>query len=238
MSDERLLRVLSQLNTDDQLVPPMVRLCEVGAQLSGTTGAGIMLMANHVPQGTLCVSDDVSRVIEDLQHTLGEGPCLDAYGQGQPVLEPDLEHATVKRWPAFTPAAVAAGALAIFGFPLKIGATSLGALNLYRDTTGPLTDDEYADVSIMAEVAARSVIDLQSQAPPGALAAELTAGMSYQHVVHQASGMVSVQLGVPVGEALVRLRAHAFAEDLALTEVAAAVVARQLRFDETDGDVR
>ena len=238
MSSDRLLRVLSHLTTDDQLMPAMVRLCEVGAQLSGTTGAGIMLMVDKVPQGTLCVSDDVSGLIEELQHTLGEGPCVDAFNQGQAVLEPDLAAPAVQRWPAFTPAAVAAGARAIFGFPLQIGGTRLGALNLYRDSTGPLSVDQHADVSIMAEVAARTVIDLQSLAPPGALAVELREGTSYQHVVHQASGMASVQLGISVGDALVRLRAHSFATDRPLTEVARDVVDRRLRFDESDGGVR
>jgi hypothetical protein len=233
VSSERLLRVLKRLTTDDQVMPPMTRFCELGAELSGTTGAGIMLMVEEVRPGTLCVSDEVSRVIEDLQHTLGEGPCVDAYNEGRPVLEPDLASPATQRWAAFTPAAVAAGARAIFGFPLQIGATRLGALNLYRDTTGPLSEDEYADVSIMAEVAARNVIDLQSQAPPGALAAELEEGTSYGLVVHQASGMVSVQLGVSVGEALVRLRAHAFAADGPLAEVARDVVARRLRFDDS-----
>ena len=237
MSSERLLRVLGQLTRDDELTPPMIRICEVGTRLSGTTGAGLMLMAAEVPHRTVCVTDDVSRAIEDLQHTLGEGPCLDAYHEGQAVLEPDLAHPNRPRWSAFTPAAVAAGARAIFGFPLQIGATRLGALNLYRDTSGPLSDEQFADVSVMAEVAARSVIDLQSHAPPGDLAEELRDGTSYHHVVHQASGMVSVQLGVTVGEAMVRLRARAFAMEQPLVDVAQAVVARRLRFDEPDGRI-
>ena len=196
-----------------------------------------MLMVDDVAQGTLCVSDEVSRVIEDLQHTFGEGPCVDAYHEGQPVLTPDLAAPAAERWSSFTPAAIAAGARAIFGFPLRVGTTRLGALNLYRDSTGPLSADQHADASIMADVAARTVIDLQSHAPTGTLADQLEAGTSYRLVVHQASGMVSVQLGVPVTEALVRLRAHAFAHDQSLTELARAVVDRQVRFDDSAGPV-
>ena len=233
-----MLRVLDHLTRDDEAMPPMTRICEVGAHLSGTTGAGIMLMAAEVPQGTLCVSDDLSGVLEDLQHTLGEGPCIDAYHGGEPVLEPDLADPSTHRWSAFTAAALAAGARAIFGFPLRVGGARIGALNLYRDTAGPLSDDQYADVSVVSDVAARNVLDLQSQAEPGTLAHELRAGLRFQHVVHQAAGMVSVQLGVTVTEALVRLRARAFAMDTPLVEVAQAVVARELRFDEPDGGVR
>jgi hypothetical protein len=66
------------------------------------------------------------------------------------------------------------------------------------------------------------------------LSIELEAGADFQYVVHQASGMIAVQLGVGVGEALVRLRAYAFANDRRLTEVAADVVGRRLRFDPED----
>ena len=100
---------------------------------------------------------------------------------------------------------------AIFGFPLQVGAVRLGALNLYCDRPGPLTDDQHADALVMADVAAQAVLVLQANAPPGKLAAELEAGADFQYVVHQASGMVAAQLDVSVGQALdpaagVRLR--------------------------------
>src|SRR3954468_21826917 len=97
------------------------------------TGAGIMLMSGDTQRGSVCSSNDVSELIEDLQYTLGEGPCIDAFHQQRPVLEPDLAEPTMPRWVAFTAPAVAAGARAIFGFPLRIGSVHLGALNLYRD---------------------------------------------------------------------------------------------------------
>ena len=70
---------------------------------------------------------------------------------------------------------------------------------------------------------------------PGALATELEEGADFRFVVHQASGMVAVQLGVSVGEALLRLRAYAFANDRLLAEVAEDVVGRRLRFDDRRG---
>jgi hypothetical protein len=87
----------------------------------------------------------------------------------------------------------------------------------------------------MADVAAELILMMQAQAPPGVLPIELEAGADFQYVVHQASGMVAVQLGVGVGEALVRLRAYAFAQDCPLTAVAGDVVGRRLRFDVKDG---
>ncbi len=195
------------------------------------SGAGIMLMTGDTQQGSVCSSNAVSNLIEELQFTLGEGPCVDAHLEDQPVLEPDLADPATPRWLGFTPPAVEAGARAIFGFPLQVGSVRLGALNLYRDRSGPMTDDQYADALVLAGVAARSVLAMQAHAAPGTLSTELEAGANFRFVVHQASGMVAVQLGVSVGEALARLRAHAFGNNLLLTDVAEAVVARKLRLE-------
>jgi hypothetical protein len=233
---ERRLRILRQLvgRGGDDLGTK--RLCEVGADVAGVTGAGIMLMSGDVPRGSLCATDAVSRLVEDLQYALGEGPCVDAFRQDRPVAEPDLAAPGTNRWPAFSGPAVAAGARAVFGFPLQVGAVRLGALDLYRDRPGVLDDEHHADALVMADVAAQAILVLQADAPPGRLATELTAGADFHYVVHQAAGMVAAQLDVGVGEALVRLRAHAFGADRPVTDVARDVVARRLRFDAASGE--
>ncbi len=230
MPGERRLRILSLLIGGPSELKTK-RLCEVCAEVTGLSGAGIMLMAGNEPRGSVCTTDDVSALIEQLQYDIGEGPCVDAYQQDRPVLEPDLADPSEPRWLGFTGPAVAAGARAIFGFPLQVGAVRLGALNLYRDRPGPLTGEQHTDALVMADVAAQAVLLLQAKAPPGLLAAELEANADFQYRVHQASGMVAVQLGVTISQALVRLRAHAFGNGLPLVEVAEDVVARKLRFD-------
>jgi hypothetical protein len=195
------------------------------------SGAGIMLMSGDLPSGSVCTTNDVSALIEELQYSLGEGPCVDAYNQKRPVLEPDLANPSESRWPAFTAPVLEAGVRAVFGFPLQVGTVRLGALNLYRDRSGPLGEDQHADALVMAGVAAQAVLAMQAGAPPGELAAELEAGGDFRYVVHQASGMVAAQLHVTVGVALIRLRAYAFANDRPLSQVAEDVVSRKLRFD-------
>ena len=206
------------------------RLCDIGAKVTGATGAGIMLMSGDVPRGSICTTDPVSALIEQLQYDLGEGPCVDAYSLDLPVSEPDLAAPTVPRWLAFAGPALDAGARAVFGFPMRVGSIRLGALNLYSVHPGPLTDDQHADALLMADVAAETMLLLQAQAPPGMVAGELEAGADFQYVVHQAAGMVAVQIGVTIAQAVVRIRAYAFGNGLALGDVAAAVVARTLRF--------
>jgi hypothetical protein len=207
------------------------RLCEVCAEVVAVSGAGVMLMSGDVPEGSLCTTNAVSGVIEELQYTLGEGPCVDAYQTDRVVLEPDLADPDTPRWLAFTPKAVEAGARALFGFPVRLGAVRLGAMNLYQDRPGPLSDDQHADALVMADVVAQWVLDVQAEAPPGALAAELEAGGEFYFVVHNAAGVVSVQLGCTITEALIRLRAYAFSNDRLIRDVAKDVVARTLRFE-------
>ena len=231
MAGERRLRILAQLVGSGAFGLETKRLCEVSAEVTGMSGAGIMLMSGDVPSGAVCTTDDVSRLIEELQYTLGEGPCVDAYHQDRPILEPDLVEPRAPRWMAFASPAIAAGARAVFGFPLQVGAVRLGALNLYRDRTGPMSNEQHADALVMADVSAAAVLMMQANAPPGKVAVELESGSDFRYIVHQASGMVAVQLNVSIAQAMIRLRAYSFGNDRPLTEVAGDVVARRLRFD-------
>jgi GAF domain-containing protein len=192
-------------------------------------GAGVMLISDDIPRGSLCTTDEVSHLIEELQYTLGEGPCLDACQQDRVVAEPDLADPVTRRWPAFTPPALQAGVRAVFGFPLRVGTAHLGALNLYRDVPGPLTGDQHADALVVADVAARWVLEAQAGAPPDTVAEELEVGADFHFAVHNAAGIVSVQEGISVTEALIRLRAFAFSSDRLLAEVARDVIAHRLR---------
>jgi hypothetical protein len=124
----------------------------------------------------------------------------------------------------------------VFGFPLHVGAVRLGALNLYCDRPGSLTGEQHADALVAADVATHAVLALQANAPPGQLAVALDAGSDFGYVVHQASGMVSAQLDVSVGQALIRLRAYSFGNDRPLADVARDVVDRTLRFDAQSGE--
>ena len=228
MAGDRLYRILVALSAGEQPWSP-ARLCEACPPIMGVNGAGVMLMSDDIPRGSLCTTDGVSRLIEDLQYTLGEGPCVDAYRSDRVVAEPDLAGPVTHRWPAFTPPALRAGVRAVFGFPLRVGTVHLGALNLYRDLPGPLTSDQEADALVMADVTARWVLEAQAGAPLDALAEALEVGADFHFSVHNAAGIVSVQEGISLSEALVRLRAFAFSSDRLLADVAQDVIARALR---------
>jgi len=227
---ERLVRILGLLGDGDG--SGGARLCEVAAEVTGTSGAGVMLLVDERPQATVCTSGELSALIEEAQYTLGEGPCVDAHRLGEVISEADLGAAGAARWAAFSRRALEAGARAVFGYPIRIGTVRLGALNLYRDQPGPLGDDQHADALVMADVAARMILASQAGKPTGTL--DVDEDFHWWGVVHQAAGMVSVQLAIPVADALVRLRAHAFRSDRLVSDVARDVVERRLRFDRED----
>lgn len=193
------------------------------SKMPGSDGDG------YPSRGLVHATNPVSAGLEELQLTVGEGPCLDAFASGGPVLVADLA-AAAARWPAFTPAACELGAAAVFSFPLQVGVVRLGSLDLYRDTTGPLTPVELADGLILSDLATQGVVaDLDGHRT------EDVSWLADPHAqVHQATGMVQVQLNSTTEVALMRLRGYAFTHSVPLAEVARQVVGRSLRFTETE----
>ena len=111
--------------------------------------------------------DSVAETVEEMQYTFGEGPCVDAFSSRQPVLIPDLAVVEVVRWPGFRDGALAAGIRAAFGFPILIGTVCIGALDLYHDRPGELSEEQLADAAVVADVAGRTVLDGQLVAGVG-----------------------------------------------------------------------
>jgi len=212
------------------------RLAEKCVELLGVTGAGISIVSDTGNRAVVCASDDVSARIEELQVTLGEGPCVDSVDRGGPILVRDLsDHhdLSVERWPSFMRAAYDDGVRAVFAFPMRIGALGIGALDLYRTTPGALSEDELSGALVAAEVAGVAVLGLRPDA--GAAPVKDWETGAYLAQVHQATGMVMVQLGVSVDQAFLLLRARAFATGRPLRDLAADIVQRRLRFSQEDG---
>ena len=208
------------------------RIADLCVEMLDVTGAGISLVSDTGTRGVICATDDVAMRIEELQLTLGEGPCVDAINAGGPVLVPDLDDRqdlSSDRWPTFLAAVASAGVRAVFAFPLRIGVINLGAMDLYRDATGPLADKELGAALLAAEAAGLALLSLRTTEDGGLIVDEHL--RSFQPQVHQATGMVMVQAGVTIEQAFLLLRARAFASGRSLFAVSADVVARRVRFD-------
>jgi hypothetical protein len=233
VSSDRLSVVLAAMaDVDGDPESAVDRVCAAGVALLSLKGAGLSLMVDGELRGTAGVSDPGVAVVQELQLSLGEGPCVDAWRSSAAVLEADLTNPAVVRWPAFAQAGVEAGVRAVFAFPLHLGAVGIGVLVLYRDRPGGLTADELAYGLVLADLATQVVLSLQAGAPAGRLHELLAKEPAHWAEIHQATGIVSVQLGTSLDQAFVRLRARAFADGRPLRAVAREIVAGRLRLED------
>lgn len=236
----RVAEILSVIARGGEQVSLPSQLCAACLSALPVSGVGAALMTADGPSGVvLAATDERARQLEELQFALGEGPCVEASGGGRPVLEPDLVAAGSSRWPRFGAAVLDAGVRAVFAFPLRIGAIRVGVLDLYRDTPGPLTTPGLVEALAFADAATAVVLHLQDHGGGDGAASALIDQMDSRAEVHQATGMITIQLGVSLAEALLRLRAHAYATGRTVSAIAADVVSRRMHFDdEFDGPPR
>ena len=183
-------------------------------------------------RGVAAISDPDDLWLAELQFTLGEGPSLDAHSWGRPVLVPDLDAGAMRRWPGYAPAAVEKGVRSVFAFPMQIGAARLGVFDVYREQTGSLSKPAFSQAVAFADVALTTLLDGQHDAPPGEVGLGLGEALEPRAVIYQAQGMVTVQLGVDLAEAMVRIRAHAYANQQPITSVASDIVSRKIRLED------
>jgi len=227
MSDDRAVRVGVAFARQPSAAPA-ARMCGACVEILDVSGAGVTIMSG-ANSGPVCASDERMTRLEDLQFSLGEGPCRDAYNIGLPIIEPDLERPVPGRWPHYTLAALQIGARGVFAFPLTIGTTRVGVLTLYQDMPGPLSIGQTADSLVVADVIAQTMVSIQTDSELQLLAGELSDPHAHRAEVHQASGMTSVQLRISTAEALLRMRAHAYVTGQSVGLIAEQIVARTLR---------
>jgi hypothetical protein len=209
--------------------------CSLTARLLGADGAALSLVA-LADRPLVCVTDEVAAALEDAQFTAGDGPSVDAASAPLPVVATDLASPPDdERWPIFAPAAAELGIRGAVAVPLRVGAARLGVLTAYRRAAGRPSIETYADAVVLGALLTREIVREQAAAPFGGLALFVTDATAYRAQVHQASGMVAVQLGIGVIDAMVRLRGRAYAEGRPVGEIAAEVVARTRRFASADG---
>jgi len=231
MFSERLLSIFEMVAAHERSGGERGLLCAVATEITGVDAASIALWSDELPLSRFCASDAMARSLLDLEMTVGEGPCTESIDGDMMVNEVDLTSTSSRRWMLFTPGALAIGARAAFGFPVRIGVIRLGVLCLYSVTSGELNDDQTTDALLMALVVGRGIVALQAGAQPEDLSHELQSEATLDFSVHQAAGMVAVQAAMSISSALIALRMRAFTTSESLSSVAARVISRTLRFD-------
>ena len=212
------------------------RLCEACVVLLDIDAAAISLVFDGANTGTLGASDDHARTYDELQFLLGEGPCLDSVTRRAPVAVVDLADPGDRRWPIYGPAMLDLRIRSVHAMPVVVAGEYVGALDLFRAQPVRLDGKQFAGAVVAAELAGMPLLDLLEGDLQAAVADPHSNAWAELHTlsraeVSQATGMLVAQLEVEPAEALVRLRAHAYATGRSATDVARDILDRKVRLE-------
>jgi len=222
-----LVELADTLVADFDVVDLLTRLADSCVDVLDVRAAGLMLAA---PDGALRVmasSSEAMRVLELFEVQAQEGPCLDCYRSGQPVIEADLAtHAS--RWPRFVPEALAAGFRSVHALPMRLRGTIIGALNLFHIDPHAMGPADVGAAQALADVATIAILQHRAASEAQLLTEQLNNALNSRIVIEQAKGMVAERLGVNMADAFHRLRHHARNHNERLADIAARVIAGEL----------
>lgn len=225
---DRARRALERTTPDpaprSAVIGVLDRLCRAATSSLPVDGAVVHLMSSAAGDGIVAASDRTARELGELEFAHGEGPALEAAVLRRPVLVPDLGARHASRWPGYSSSARERSIEAVFALPLHLGAVAFGALELYAATTGPLDDADTGLALAFAGIGTQTMLDNTIVGPDGQLEPGLALAMDRRGEIAQAQGMVMVDLRIGLAEALVRMRAHAFATEMSLHELARQVI--------------
>jgi GAF domain-containing protein len=223
MLTRTLVQLADTLVADYDVVEVLTLVTDCCVDVLDVASAGIMLVA---PEGDLRVaasSSEAMRVLELFELQAQEGPCLDCYRAGQPIVNQDL--GTVNgRWPRFAPEALAAGFYSVNALPMRLRGSILGAVNLFRRDPGEMRQADVEAAQALADVATIAILQHRAGLEAQAVNQQLNHALNSRIIVEQAKGMIAERLGVTLGEAFAILRGHARDPNLRLVDVAHNVI--------------
>jgi transcriptional regulator with GAF, ATPase, and Fis domain len=197
--------------------------------------AGLMLADGSGRLVVAASSTEQVRLLELFEVQNDEGPCLDCFAGGEPVLVDDLATEQPPTWPRFGAEATAAGFRCVVALPLRLRNETIGALNLFRAAPGPLVEGDRSLAQALADVATIGILQERGSSRRELLARQLQEALSSRIVIEQAKGVLAERAGVHVDAAFQLLRGYARSHGLQLSEVARRVVAGDLNLDRTSG---
>jgi GAF domain-containing protein len=232
-----LVELADTLVDDFDIVDLLTTLSDRSVEVLDVEAAGIMLVGSDGALRAMASSSEVMRIVELFELQSEEGPCLDCFHSGQPVVSHDLT--TVNgRWPNFAPVAVAAGFRAAHAVPMRLRAQIIGALNLFSEDPGSLTDDDIVVARALADVATIAILQQRRIFDAETVNGQLNRALSSRITIEQAKGIIAERERLDMPDAFDRLRTQARNHNRRLHDVAADIVDGTIdlgRRDPTDG---
>jgi len=205
--------------------------------LLGLSAAGLLIAD---PRGVLHVagaSSEDTHALELFQLQRDEGPCLDCFRRGEPVMVNDLAQAR-DRWPHFVPAALTVGFAAIHALPMRLRQTILGTLGLFGSQPGALTDADLRLAQALAHVASIALVTEKAASDQSLINQQLQTALTSRIVLEQAKGLIAQTGGLDMDAAFIVLRQYSRDRGQHLSDVARALITRELPTEQVLGSVR
>lgn len=225
------VELTDSLVDDFDIIDLLTALANGCVELGLADASGILLSDEHGRLRVMAASSERTRLLELFQLQNDEGPCLEAYATGEPVLHPDLT-AAFDRWPRFAPEAIDAGFRSVDALPLRLRSATIGAINLFGAAPGGMTEADQRIARAMGDVAAIAIIQSQMVRESETRAGQLQHALDSRVAIEQAKGMVAQKLGSDMDGAFAAIRSYARSHRRHLTDVAAEIIAGKLSLDE------
>jgi hypothetical protein len=211
---------------DFDVIELLTMLSERCVELLGASATGILLGDQRDGLQMIAASSEQAQLLELFQLQNREGPCLDCYRTGQPVVHPDL--ATVNPWPRFGAVALKAGLPSVHAFPMRLRERVVGTLNLFMGQVGPLSAADIIAAQALAHAASIAVLHDNAALDSRIMVGQFQHALNSRVAIEQAKGALAERAGITMDEAFARLRRHARSHNLKLSSLAVSLVERTL----------
>ncbi len=198
-------------------------LTERSVQLLDAAAAGVLLADPRGELRLVAASTEAVRVLELFQLQNDQGPCLECFRTGQPVVAADLAAAR-QTWPQFAATAREAGFGAVHALPMRLRSQIIGALNLFRATPGALSQEDLRVGQALADVATIGLLQERSMRRSEVLHEQLQGALNSRVTIEQAKGKLAERLDLDMDMAFTMLRTYARDRNLRLSDLAQAFI--------------
>ena len=224
---QAFVELADTLVADFDVVELLTVLTDRCVDVLDVSAAGLMLATPGGDLRVMASSDETMRTLELFEVQSQEGPCLDCFRSGRPVLNRDLASAA-DLWPSFAAEALDAGYRSVHALPMRLRGTVIGALNLFNTETGAMGQINVDAAQALADVATIAILQHRASLEAQVVNGQLSDALNSRVLIEQAKGMVAEREHLNMDEAFNRLRAHARNHNERLSDVARSVIEGEL----------
>ncbi len=211
------------LVADFDVIELLSRLTDSCVEVLNVDAAGLMLISSEGELRVMASSSEAMRILELFEIQAQEGPCLDCYRTGEPVINQDLA-ATQTRWPTFTNEALEAGFKSVHALPMRLRGTIIGALNLFNISPGKMAENDMVAAQAFADVATIAVLQHRAAIEARVIKDQLNFALNSRIIIEQAKGVIAERENLDMNASFSRLRTYARENNLRLIDVAQEII--------------